>query len=408
MSKLNRLNEKIWQFFSSVDLAVALFIVISIGAAIGTVIPQRSEPEIVIKFFSKFLPMNLSLNLYEIVSLLDLNNVYHSWWFTFLLFMFALNLVVCSIDRLPNLLKSIKKPTQPYPESFLRSISTKREFIYKSKRQEILEKMLNLLKHNKFSTTLFETSQGIQIYCSRWSKSRLAVYLTHFSILIILAGALVGTFFGLRGYINIVEGTSSNLAILDNGRPIYLPFEIACDKFEVEFYENSSVPKAYRSYIRIIEDGKNVKLNNKENFVVEVNEPFTYKNITFYQATYGFQLTEHTLFKFKFLNNEKEYPVNLEFEKKNKLPNTNVYISVIDFSPALGVDEEGRFFTMDSSMINPAALILFEEGNRKFHKWILARVPESWQTPYGQLKLTEVWGAQFTGLQFKKDPGVIL
>ncbi|MDW7973560.1 MAG: cytochrome c biogenesis protein ResB, partial [Thermodesulfovibrio sp.] len=188
MSKLNRLNEKIWQFFSSVDLAVALFIVISIGAAIGTVIPQRSEPDIVIKFFSKFLPMNLSLNLYEIVSLLDLNNVYHSWWFTFLLFMFALNLVICSIDRLPNLLKSIKKPTQPYPESFLRSISTKKEFIYKSKRQEILEKMLNLLKHNKFSTTLFETSQGIQIYCSRWSKSRLAVYLTHFSILIILAG----------------------------------------------------------------------------------------------------------------------------------------------------------------------------------------------------------------------------
>jgi len=49
---------------------------------------------------------------------------------------------------------------------------------------------------------------------------------------------------------NIVEGTSSNLAISDDGKAIPLPFEVRCDKFEVEFYENSAMPKAYRSYIK--------------------------------------------------------------------------------------------------------------------------------------------------------------
>ncbi len=50
---LNKLNEKVWNFFSSVDLAVALFIIISSGAAIGTIIPQSIEPEPIIKFFFK-------------------------------------------------------------------------------------------------------------------------------------------------------------------------------------------------------------------------------------------------------------------------------------------------------------------------------------------------------------------
>ncbi|MCX8034459.1 MAG: cytochrome c biogenesis protein ResB, partial [Thermodesulfovibrio sp.] len=119
MSKLEKWNEKIWNFFASVDLAVALFIVISIGAAIGTVIPQQAEPEATIRFFSKFLSIANATKAYEIVSLLDLNNLYHSWWFTFLLFMFALNLIVCSIDRLPNLLKSYKALPQPLPLQIL-------------------------------------------------------------------------------------------------------------------------------------------------------------------------------------------------------------------------------------------------------------------------------------------------
>lgn len=408
MSRLNELNEKIWSFFSSVDLAIALFVVISLGAALGTLIPQQTEPEVVIKFFSKFFPISFSIKLYEIVNLLDLNDVYHSWWFTFLLFMFALNLIVCSIDRFPSVIKAVKKPTEPYPEKFIQSIPLKREFIYKEEQKSFLDKIIKLLKNNKFSISLFETSQGVQIHCGKWIKVRLAVYLTHLSILVILSGALIGTFFGLRGYINIVEGTSSNFAFSDTGKPIQLPFEIACDRFEVEFYENSVIPKAYRSYIRVIENGKNVIMNGKESFLIEVNKPFTYKGITFYQANYGFQPTEHALFKFKFFKDGKEYPLNLKLKEKTKLPGTNVFISVIDFSPALGVNEQGQAFTIDTNMINPATFVLFEENGKKFHKWILSRIPESWHTPYGELKLVDIWGVQFTGLQFKRDPGVLL
>ncbi|MGB9710856.1 MAG: cytochrome c biogenesis protein ResB [Thermodesulfovibrio sp.] len=400
---LNRVNEKVWNFFASVDLAVALFIIISVGAAIGTVIPQSIEPEPVIKFFSKFMSISSAHKTYEIISLFDLNNVYHSWWFTFLLFMFALNLIVCSIDRLPALIKSFKVQPQPYPVQVLDKMPIKKTI--KIKDDRILEKIKELFKNKGFSTYFFETQEGFQLQAKKWTKTRLAVYLTHLSILIILAGALIGTFFGFRGSMNIVEGTGLNFAISDEGKAIPLGFEVRCDKFEVEYYENSGIPKAYKSYIRIIENGKPVK----ENTVIEVNHPFTYNGITFYQASYGFQPTEHAEFRFTYFDKTgKEHNIKAHFEEKFRIPETSVTASVIDFSPALGIDEEGRLFNMSSEMINPAVLVSFEENGKKTQQWILKKIPETWQTPYGKLKFNELWGAQFTGLQVRRDPGVPL
>jgi len=400
---LSKLNEKVWNFFASVDLAVALFIIISAGAAIGTVIPQSIEPEPVIKFFSKFMSISSAHRAFEIISLFDLNNVYHSWWFTFLLFMFALNLIVCSMDRLPALLKSFKGSPQPYPLQILEKMPVKR--IVEIKNDRILDKVKEAFKNRGFSTYVFETQEGLQIQAKKWSKTRLAVYLTHLSILIILAGALLGHFFGFRGSMNIVEGTGLNFAISDEGRAIPLGFEVRCDRFEVEYYENSAMPKAYRSYVRIIENGKPVR----ENVIIEVNQPFTYNGVTLYQASYGFQPTEHAEFRFTYFDKTgKEHNINAHFEEKFKIPGTSVTASVTDFSPALGVDEEGRLFNMSSDMINPAVLVTFEEKGKKTQQWILKKIPETWQTPYGKLRFNELWGAQFTGLQVRKDPGVPL
>lgn len=409
MSKIERWDEKIWNFFASVDLAVALFIIISIGAAIGTIIPQQSDPDVVVRFFSKFLSISGAARVYDIVNLLDLNNVYHSWWFTFLLFMFALNLVVCSVDRLPRLLKSYKSPFQPLSLQVLEKMPLKKELKIEGD-IKIGEIVIDVLRKKGFSTDIAKIENGItQIGARKWQKSKLAIYLTHFSILIILAGALIGTFFGFRGNMNIVEGSGLDFAISDEGKAIPLNFRVVCDKFEIEYYENTAIPKAFRSYLRIIENGQSVKFNGKEEVVLEVNQPFSYKGITFYQASYGFQPSEHAEFRFTYFDRKgREIPIKARFEEKFKIPDSLVTASVIDFSPALGVDEQGRLFNMSTDMINPAVLLSFEEGQKRTQKWILKKIPETWETPYGKLKFNELWGAQFTGLQVRKDPGVPL
>jgi len=81
---------------------------------------------------------------------------------------------------------------------------------------------------------------------------------------------------------------------------------------------------------------------------------------------------------------------------------------VVDFSPALGVDESGKLFTYAESMNNPAAFVEFSEaGKPKFKQWILKRYPETWKSQIGTVEFKELWGVQYTGLQVRKDPGVM-
>jgi cytochrome c biogenesis protein len=69
-----------------------------------------------------------------------------------------------------------------------------------------------------------------------------------------------------------------------NGQPMPLGFEVLCEKFNVEFYA-SGAPKEFRSTLTVLENGKPVPGYSK--IKVIVNEPMTYKGITFYQSSYG-------------------------------------------------------------------------------------------------------------------------
>jgi cytochrome c biogenesis protein len=82
---------------------------------------------------------------------------------------------------------------------------------------------------------------------------------------------------------------------------------------------------------------------------------------------------------------------------------------VADFSPALGIDEFGKLFTYAEMMNNPAVFVEFtENGKPKYNQWILTRYPDTWRTPHGTIEFVDFWGAQYTGFQARKDPGVWL
>ncbi len=51
-----------------------------------------------------------------------------------------------------------------------------------------------------------ETESAITLYSEKGRLSRLGVPITHLSILIILIGGLIGSLWGFRGFVNILEG----------------------------------------------------------------------------------------------------------------------------------------------------------------------------------------------------------
>ena len=94
--------DKVWKFFSSVKLAVALLIILAIVSIIGTVIQQNEAPEQYLQEYSQS-----TIQLFDVLGFFDM---YHTKWFVLLLFMLTTNLTICSLERFPYTWKIIKTP----------------------------------------------------------------------------------------------------------------------------------------------------------------------------------------------------------------------------------------------------------------------------------------------------------
>ena len=395
--------DRVWRIFSSVTLAVGVFTMISLTSIVGTVIEQQAAAERNIKLLTKFFGESAAPVIYKVLDAMSFTDMFNSWWFMGLLFIFAANLVICSIDRFPKIWKIVRNPVSPLNDQKFSAMTSKREVVIKAKVDGAGVKAVEALKKIGFKGVIQESEGTMQICAERGRYSRLGVYVTHMSILLILAGAVVGMKFGFNGGLNLLEGTSSAVAYKSNGQPVPLGFEIRCEDFDVAFYPDSDSPKSYKSQLTILEQGREVLKQE-----IEVNTPLRYKGITFYQSSYGFSPNRDAIFKFTVTPaNGKSHDVAVKFGQPFTIEGTNLTGTVMDFTPALGVDAAGRLFTYAEAMINPAAFVEISEGGKvKARQWILKRFSETWKTPVGVIEFKDLWGAQYTGLQVRKDPGV--
>ncbi len=93
--------KSLYRFFTSVKVAIVLLILL-IGASIpGTLIPQQRSPE---EYAARYGQL---AGLFEG---LQLTRLYSSFWFIALLSLFALNIIVCTLARLPAKLQRAFRP----------------------------------------------------------------------------------------------------------------------------------------------------------------------------------------------------------------------------------------------------------------------------------------------------------
>jgi len=104
----------------------------------------------------------------------------------------------------------------------------------------------------------------------------------HLSVLIVLVSALVQIFFGVEGQIMLPEGGSLNLFLTSDDDLLRLPFDISCDKFEVEFYEGTRQPKEFISELTIWQGGQ-----KQVGKTIQVNDPLTFRGFRFFQSSYS-------------------------------------------------------------------------------------------------------------------------
>ena len=404
--KKKTIADKIWDFLASVKLAIVIFALIAITSIIGTILEQRGDPANNLQILTRLFGESLAPTLFSISEKLGFMDMYHSWWFTGFLVLFSVNLIICSIDRLPRIWKLIHEPIGPLPAEKIRKFAVGKEFTIRGKPDSAKDSVAFALRKAGFHAGEVKEEQGYSFFAQQGKYSRLGVFITHFSILFILIGALIGIRFGFKAHLNLPEGAVSAVAFSGNGREIRFGFEIRCDTFHVDFYGNSDMPKEYRSWLTVFKNGREVLRKS-----ITVNDPLTYEGITFYQSSYGIVpgSLNQGIFIFNTVSKDgKSTTINPRLGDSFDIPGTGISAKIIDFSPALRVDEHGHAVTYANQMNNPAVLIEFSEsGKNTFSGWLLKRHPETWQLPNGsRVEFLDYWGVEFTGLQVRKDPGV--
>ncbi len=258
------------------------------------------------------------------------------------------------------------------------------------------EEIRSLLKKWFGHPMRIETESGITLFSEKGRFSRLGVYITHLSLLIIIVGGLAGSLYGFRGHIEILEGETVNQIFLrtkdeEVSKPI--DFSVRCDDFNITYYDipgrKERYVREYTSTLTILEDGKEVLKGT-----VEVNHPFHYKGLAFYQSSYG-SLHDITL-GVQWKNKKgKELLKALEGDMIS-IPHSDSRIQVLRYAPQVHNFGEG------------VQLVLLKPNQTPQPFWVLKDYPKFSQQNNNDFIITfeGIASKEYTVLQVTKDPGV--
>lgn len=271
---------------SSVKLGIFLLVVLIIACFIGMLIMQQNV-EGFEKYFAKLTPAEQS-----VYSALGFFDIYHEWYFTFLLGLTSLNIILASIDRFPSAWKLLSKPKLTATRTFLETTAGFREFSWPSA-ANAAEQLAEVFKKFKLKVKVTENHTSTTVYGESGKWNRMGAYLVHVGLLAIFAGGFLTGRFGVSGNMALQPGqTSATMQSAEfklNEEPKTvkrtLPFLVRCTDIEQNLIKKDGSLDAmntidWHTRIEILDEGK--KLDGD----VHLNAPVDYAGYRFFQASY--------------------------------------------------------------------------------------------------------------------------
>ncbi len=380
-------------FFSSVKLAIFLLIFITIASILGTLIPQHRSPAEYLDRYG---------DIANILIRLEFTKLYQSWWFISLLFLFAVNILICTLTRLSPKLKKAFQPKFETEKKRLLPLKINTNF----KKNQNLEKTLSDVKQrlsSKHYRVKTAPSENRMLLLAQ--KRILGLFgsdIVHLGLIIIIIGGIISGFGGFRTNLTISEGETIPVPQAN--------FELRLDKFVTEYHPNGSV-RDWKSTLSVLESGSEVLSKT-----IEVNHPLSHKGFVFYQSSVGWDWKNPTLEIWAKKKNDPAFLKKFELGVGEKAPlgEENIEITVLNFVPDFIIGENNEIATRSLNPNNPAAYIEgWQEGKKLFSSWIFAKFPD-----FGRMhsdvetdlsfEFKDLKAAQYSGIQMAKDPGVNL
>ncbi len=353
----------LFRFFVSVRLTIITLTLIAATSIVGSLIRQGAPEEEYLALYSE--------KTYHFIKLFGFDDAYHSPWFYFLMGVFALNLFLCTLQRLRRL-----KTTGPgqVPDVYALASSGAGFATDAANKDEVIRRIGTSYARKQLSETADFFEKG--------RISRYGVIVIHASVLLVLAGGLMGTIGGFKAYLALRPGEEAQAAM--SRRPgqsgVVFGFTVRCTDFRMSFYPGGQ-PKEYASYIEILDDKHNVVKRGR----IRVNEPFSYKGINFYQSSYG----KSNSYRFN-ADGRKIELGDQEVAREAKVP-----FMVVRYAE-------------DVHNFGPGVMVAYMDSDEPKTLWFLSNVEKmrTHTVKGSRISLEGIDGQYYTGLEVSHDPGV--
>lgn len=293
--------DRVWNFFSSVKVAVFLIFITLCGSVLGTVLPQEN---ILLEHVDPAAYYSSNYGTFgTLYYWLGLSHTFSSFWFKGLLFMIGLSLVICSLDRVLPLYRALAKQKIRKHLQFLH----RQKVVYAANFEQQAPAGYSLSNPEAWVSALvpyfrkrhyWVYTDGTALLAEKHRFSRWGPYINHIGLIIFLCAVLMRGIPGwymdeyidfLEGETRKIPGTHYFIKNADFVHEVYQEDELT-DNFK---NRNAMIDKLFMTKAILYECSANCDNPLKEPVLHEVarhdiivNHPLKYKGLNAYQFHY--------------------------------------------------------------------------------------------------------------------------
>lgn len=356
---------------------------------IGTFVAQRSLTNAPMENF-------YSPPIIKIFDFFNFFDLYHSWWFGTLLVLFFINLLVCTLDRIPKVINLFNYDYSKVPLGMLLNSPNKAVYSFLDKKNEfddILKGFPNLK-----AVTSDQFPQEERFFREKGKWGRFNFLWVHAGLLTALIGCIIGAISGFDGAVTLKKNQSENKFIVNLGanKTGFLPFgfDLVLTDFQMEYYNSSEKIKQYHSTLEIYKDGKKAHQQT-----ISVNHPLVYDGISIYYFSHN----PKPILNFIVSADGKNYPIKAGINEKFLIEDLGISLLPVEF---VDKDEMQKQNMQGTAVL---ASIVSSKGLAS-PEWFVEGAERKIETSIGTLALTFL-GKEDGGetlFQVNKNPGTPL
>ncbi len=269
----------IWRTFTSVRVALILILLIALAVLANTVIMQAppsaiSDPERY-EFWLEGARAKYGGFLTDILDFLQFFDVDHAIWFRVLIALLSVSILVCSLDRWKGIWSAVFHTPVRMGDAFFDQAPFNARVEAVMPATVAAQRVQRALARSRYRVKTEADDDSVAVCADRNRFSRFGTFFSHLSIVLLLAGWVIGRLWGVSDPQFIVaEGSTDELGL---GSNISVKLEHVIDEYYLD-----GRPKDYYSELVIYDEAVEVKRGT-----ARVNSPLGYEGFKFHQSGFG-------------------------------------------------------------------------------------------------------------------------